>query len=86
MCRWRTCQTLMQRWLLLDDSETQYGGYSFKQMADDAVTELKQAHDLLNQVTDPDMIDYAVYSLKAAEKRYDFVIKNLKKQEKAYYL
>lgn len=86
MCKWRAFLLRMQRWLILDSDQTDTNRYSLQQMAEEACTELQQAHELLNRVTEPDMVEYAVYSLKAAEKRYDYLIKKIRDQEKQYLL
>jgi hypothetical protein len=40
--------------------------------------ELARARNLLSRVEDPEMVDYAVLSLKAAEIRYDYLLKQVK--------
>lgn len=44
--------------------------------------ELRQAYQVLAEVEDPDMVDYAVFTLQAAEKRYGYLVKKLKEQER----
>ncbi len=46
-----------------------------------ASLEVRQAYQVLAQVEDPDMVDYAVFTLQAAEKRYAYLIKKMKEQE-----
>lgn len=82
MCNWRTCLTSVQNWFLLGEDETGTDRYSLKQLAREAGEELKQAYELLERMTEPDMVDYAVYRLKAAEKRYDYMIKKMREHER----
>jgi len=51
-------------------------------MVKEAGDELRQAYQTLAQVDDQDMVDYAVFTLQAAEKRYGYLLKKLKEQEK----
>ncbi|HZK87472.1 MAG TPA: DUF2508 family protein [Syntrophomonas sp.] len=51
-------------------------------MVKKAGDELRQAYQILAQVDDQDMVDYAVFTLQAAEKRYGYLLKKLKEQEK----
>lgn len=44
--------------------------------------ELRQAYHVLSQVEDSDMVDYAVFTLQAAEKRYGYLLRKLKEEEK----
>lgn len=48
----------------------------------EASLELRQAYQVLAEVEDADMVDYAVFTLQAAEKRYGYLLKKLKEQEK----
>lgn len=82
MCNWRACLTSIQKWFVMDSDVSYTDRYSLDQMAREASDELKQAQDLLDRVTEPDMVEYAVYSLKAAEKRYDYMIKKIREQRK----
>ena len=47
-----------------------------------SAAELKEAQDFFAQVEDPDLVDYAVYRMKAAEKRYDYLYKKVKQLSK----
>ncbi len=43
--------------------------------------ELQQAHNCFAHLQEPDMVDYAIYKIKAAEKRYDYLIRRIKNKE-----
>ncbi len=45
-----------------------------------AVEEMDQARSIYSQVDDPEMVDWAVYSLTAAEKRYDYLLKKYRRK------
>jgi hypothetical protein len=43
-----------------------------------AYEEMKQAQNWFANVNDPELVDYAIYKMKAAEKHYDYLIKKIK--------
>ena len=51
-----------------------------------AGNELRQAYQILSQADEEDMVDYAVFTVNAAEKRYGYLLKKLKEQEKREFL
>jgi len=53
-----------------------------REMVQQAGAELRQAYQVLSQVEDNDMVDYAVFTLQAAEKRYGYLLRKLKEEEK----
>lgn len=53
-----------------------------REMIQQAGAELSQAYQVLSRVEDNDMVDYAVFTLQAAEKRYGYLLKKLKEEEK----
>lgn len=53
-----------------------------REMIQQAGEELSQAYQVLSRVEDQEMVDYAVFTLQAAEKRYGYLLKKLKEQEK----
>jgi len=54
--------------------------YGAEELIAQAKQELDSAYNLFSRAEDPDMIECAVFHLKAAEKRYDFLIKQAKQQ------
>jgi hypothetical protein len=55
--------------------------FSEEQMVEEAHQALIEAQNLFARVEDPDMIDYAIYSMKAAEERFDFLVKAIKSHQ-----
>jgi hypothetical protein len=53
-----------------------------RELLEDAGRKLREAEGLLEEVNDPELIDYAIYQLKAAEKRYDYLYKIIKNKHK----
>jgi hypothetical protein len=63
------------------DSALKTGGVD-RAMVKEAGEELRQAYQTLALADNNDMVDYAVFTLQAAEKRYGYLLKKLKEQEK----
>lgn len=51
-----------------------------EELLEEAYQELVEARSLFTQVQEPEMIDYAIFHLKAAEQRYDYLIRRIKAQ------
>lgn len=47
-----------------------------------AYAELKAAENYFDNVEDPDLIDFAVYDLEAAKKKYAYMLKKARKEYK----
>ncbi len=69
---WLWCKT--KKYLFMEE-ELPADDYGQEQMLEIAKQELDSAYNLFARAEDPDMIEFAVYNLKAAEKRYDYLIK-----------
>lgn len=50
-----------------------------KTVIDEAKLEWQRAMMYLDSVTDPDLVDHAIYSMEAAEKKYIYLLKQAKK-------
>lgn len=55
--------------------------FTEENMIEEAHQALLQAQNLFSRVEDPDMIDYAIYSMKAAEERFDYLVKSIKSKK-----
>ncbi|HNX29882.1 MAG TPA: DUF2508 family protein [Syntrophomonadaceae bacterium] len=42
--------------------------------------ELSQAYNIFSNVSDPELIEIAVLNIKVAEKRFDFLVREMKRQ------
>jgi hypothetical protein len=72
--------SILKPWVIEDKAE---GKRSLDdlQLIQEAGKEVSAARSLFSQVEDPDMMDWAVYSLTAAEKRYDYLIKRYRQKK-----
>lgn len=48
------------------------------ELVEDAKKEWLSAKDYFENVSDPDLIDYAIHSIQATEKRYNYLLKKVK--------
>jgi hypothetical protein len=67
--------------LILKENEKMPDSLTDEELLRQAHCELQQASNLFSRVEDPDMIEYAIYNLKAAEKRYGFYLKRQKEKK-----
>lgn len=50
-----------------------------------ALQEWRQSRELFNSVSDPDLIDHAVYAMEASERRYIYLLKKAREGRKDNY-
>jgi hypothetical protein len=55
----------------------------YGRLIEEAKKDWQEARAYFNTVTEPDLIDHAIYTLGAAEKRYVYLLK--KAREESYY-
>ncbi|MGI6422125.1 MAG: DUF2508 family protein [Syntrophomonadaceae bacterium] len=55
--------------------------FSEEYLIQQAHDELRQAQNLFAHLEETDMVDYAIYKIKAAEKHYDYLLKRIKQKE-----
>ena len=68
--------------LLSRDERERYGDFRKRQILNDiaqAEEDLRLAWGRINETTDADLIDSAIYAVKAAETRYSALVKMLKR-------
>ncbi|NMD42185.1 MAG: DUF2508 family protein [Firmicutes bacterium] len=49
-------------------------------MVETARLEWRSARNRFNQISDPDLIDHAIYDLEAAERRYIYLLKKAREE------
>ncbi|HEY8343891.1 MAG TPA: DUF2508 family protein [Bacillota bacterium] len=50
-------------------------------LVEEARQEWKSAREYFNTVTEPDLIDHAIYALEAAEKRFVYLLKKIREEQ-----
>lgn len=68
--------------LILKEDTVPTNTISMEEMLKQAHEELEQAENLFARVEDPEMIDYAILKLQAAEKRYNYLLKQFRNKTK----
>lgn len=48
------------------------------QLLKQAQEELDRAHELFSSVVDKDLVDYTIYSMNAVERRYAYILRQIK--------
>ena len=69
---------------LKKDTETNDGYKLLIKDLQDTTTELRIAYSNLENVVEPDLIDYYIYQAKAVQMRYKFLLNCVKKIEDSY--
>ncbi len=54
-------------------------------MVETARLEWRSARNRFNQISDPDLIDHAIYDLEAAERRYIYLLKKAREEGAKIY-
>jgi protein subunit release factor A len=73
---WRKWLEALCEVCLLNDSKKQQKKPDDIILIQQAQEELLTARQMFALMEDPDMVDWAVYNINAAEKRYDYLLKN----------
>lgn len=64
----------------LIEPEQSHQAPSLAQVVEDARREYLCALDYFQNVTDPDLVDGAAYAVKAAEKRYNYLLRKVREE------
>lgn len=64
--------------------QTEDGYDELKHNLEQASTDLKNVYNNLENVVEPDLIDYYIYQAKAVQMRYKFLLNCVKKIEDSY--
>lgn|GEM_PF-572403 len=71
-----SCQVLNKE----DQGNTDFSNYELLKQAH---LEIMCAYNMFDRVVDEDMVDCAIFSINAAEKRYSYIIKSIRQEQKA---
>ncbi|MBO8159980.1 DUF2508 family protein [Thermosyntropha sp.] len=63
-------------WLKKDDKVSLP---SDQEILDEARNEIVYAYNILSNIDDPDMLDWAIFNLRAAEEKYNFILRRIKR-------
>ncbi len=66
--------------LLVASPEAEVKSAKQEELIKQAREELSQAYNIFSNVSDPELVEIAVLNIKAAEKRFDFLIREIKRK------
>lgn len=69
---------LMRHLLYGNERKDEMQEWNDQRIVDEALREWEWATNLFQEVTDPELVDYAVYNLRAAEKKYVYHLNRLR--------
>ncbi len=72
--------SIRKPWIIEEKEENKNNDYDLK-FIQDAKDEVSEAENIFSRADDPDMVDWAIYNLTAAEKRYNYLIKKYKQKD-----
>lgn len=77
----RIWNSICRNWLAPGEPETGHNQIDDLTEIKKAVEEMATARSICSQVDDPELVDWAVYSLTAAEKRYDYLLRKYRQKK-----
>lgn len=80
---WSRLYSCLQAYCCFNDDRLEKADLSDQDLLKQAHMELDCAYNMLSRVVDEEMVDCAIFSINAAEKRYNYLIKKIKIQHKA---
>ena len=72
---------ICKNWLVTGEPKTSHNQIDDLTEINRAVEEMATARSIYSQVDDPELIDWAVYSLTAAERRYDYLLRKYRQKK-----
>lgn len=80
MKTWSTIWNDIRKALIIKDPEELAKPPDEIRLIQIAGEEVAAARNIYSEIDDPDMVDWAVYKLTAAEKRYDYLLKKYRQK------
>ncbi len=77
MEKFKSCWKYFLRLIFIQECQPKFD-YSDETLLNEAKNEMANAYNLLSRVEAPEMVEYAVLTLKAAEMRYGYLLKQVK--------
>lgn len=80
---WSRLYSRLKTYRLLNENDQENIEFSDQELLKEAHQELICAYNMFARVVDEEMVDCAVYSINAAEKRYNYLYKKIKQEYNA---
>lgn len=77
---WSRLYSWVKSCRLFNEKEQENIEFSDRELLKEAHRELMCAHNMFARVVDEEMVDCAIYSINAAEKRYNYIYKKIKQE------
>ena len=77
---WSRLYSWLKTYHLLNGNQQKHVAFSDRELLKEAHQELMCAHNMFARVVDEEMVDCAIYSINAAEKRYNYLYKKIKQE------
>ena len=77
---WSRLYSWLKTYHLLNGNQQKHVAFSDRELLKEAHQELMCAHNMFARVVEEEMIDCAIYSINAAEKRYNYLYKKIKQE------
>lgn len=78
MPRWSLICRRISALILYDEFQQLPPGKTDEELLREAQADIEGAENLFMRMTEPEMVDYAIFQLYAAEKRYNYLFKLIK--------
>jgi hypothetical protein len=80
---WSRLYSWLKTCRLLNENQLEDSDFSDRELLKEAHLELMCAHNMFARVVDEEMVDCAIFSINAAEKRYNYLYKKIKQEYNA---
>jgi dTDP-4-dehydrorhamnose 3,5-epimerase-like enzyme len=77
---WSRLYSRLKNCRLFNENHQENVDFSDRELLQGAHRELMCAHNMFARVVDEEMVDCAIYSINAAEKRYNYLYKKIKQE------
>lgn len=77
---WSRLYSRLKNCHLFNENQQENVDFSDRELLKEAHRELMCAHNMFARVVDEEMVDCAIYSINAAEKRYNYLYKKIKQE------
>ena len=77
---WSRLYSWLKTYHLLNGNQQKHVAFSDRELLKEAHQELMCAHNMFARVVEEEMVDCAIYSINAAEKRYNYLYKKIKQE------
>lgn len=82
--KWNFLESTLRRPLHQAEAYPQNAEGEYTEGARKALRELQSAERYFNAISDPELVEYALYEIEAARRKYEYMMRKLRSGEAAY--